>query len=90
MRNVTDMANPLLDIWPYVHAIPSAQMGGHELWDKFVEFIYRSGNDRYDLVHVCTQTPNVFLVIVVDRRHVVIHGHRLLDFNELYSEVSTQ
>ena len=84
MKNVTEEAVPLLDIWPYVAAVPTAQLLGHQIWDDFVECIYRTGDDRFDLIHVCTRTPNVFLVIIVDRLGALIHGHHLLDMNKLY------
>lgn len=84
MKKVTDEADPPLDIWPYVRAVPSVHLGGHEIWDECVECVYRPAGDRYDLVHVCTRTPNVFLVIVVDRIEANIHGHHLLDLNALY------
>jgi hypothetical protein len=84
MRKVTEPANPRLDIWPYVKAVPVAELRGFQLWDDFVDCVYRSGDDRFDLVHVCTRTPNVFLVIVVERVQAVIHGHHLLELNELY------
>lgn len=89
LRQVTEAANPPLDIWPYVRAVPTADLRGFQIWDKFVECVYRSSDDRFDLVHVCTRTPNIFLVIVVDRVQAVIHGHHLLDLNELYGISST-
>jgi len=84
LRPITEASNPPLDIWPYVHAVPSADLRGHQIWGEFVECVYRSADDRFDLVHVCTRTPNVFLVIVVDRARAAIHGHHLLNLNELY------
>ncbi|TDU81277.1 hypothetical protein EI77_00580 [Prosthecobacter fusiformis] len=84
MDNVTEKTVPLLDIWPYVLAVPKVQLLGHQIWDDYVECIYRPREDRFDLIHVCTRTPNVFLVIIVDRLHSLIHGHHLLDLNRLY------
>ena len=75
---------PLFDIWPYVKAVPASDLGGHRLWDEFVECVYRTDKGRFDLVHVCTKTPNIYLVVVVDRSLRTIHGHYLLDLNELY------
>ncbi len=84
LRQVIEAANPPLDIWPYVRAVPTAELRGFQIWEEFVECVYRSGDDRFDLVHVCTRTPNVFLVIVVDRVQALIHGHHLLNLNKLY------
>jgi hypothetical protein len=89
LRRVTETANPPLDIWPYVRAVPTAELHGFEILDEFVECVYRSSDDRFDLVHVCTRAPNFFLVIVVDRVQAVIHGHYLLDLNQLYGISST-
>jgi hypothetical protein len=84
MRNVTASAEPSLDIWPYVHAVPLRGLHGHEIWDEFVECVYQTPDQRFDHVLVCTKTPNVFLVVVVDRLKRVIHGHRLLNLAQLY------
>ncbi|SKA99843.1 hypothetical protein SAMN02745166_03045 [Prosthecobacter debontii] len=84
MRNVTAEAQPQVDIWPYVAAVPAADLQGHEVWKGYVECIYRPATDAYDLVHVCTRRPNVFLVIVVDRLQPSVLGHHLLDLNKLY------
>jgi hypothetical protein len=84
MKDVTKTAQPQFDIWPYVKSVPSDDFIGHEIWEEFVECVYRTPDDRFDLVHVCTRTPNVFLVIVVDLIQHTICGHHLLDLNQLY------
>jgi hypothetical protein len=89
LRRVTEAANPPLDIWPYVRAVPANDLGSLQIWDEFVECVYRSGDGRFDLVHVCTRTPNVFLVIVVDHLQAAVHGHHVLDLNKLYGIKST-
>ena len=41
MRDVTNFAEPSLDIWPYALSVPSADLAGHERWEPFVESVYR-------------------------------------------------
>jgi hypothetical protein len=84
MHNVTDTASDVLDIWPYVESVPSADLDGHSIYDNFVEFVYRSDDERFDHVCVMTRTKNVYLVVVVDLAHDSIYGHRLLDMNKEY------
>jgi hypothetical protein len=84
MRDVTADAAPVVDIWPYVESIPEADLQGHELADGFVEYVYRSGDERFDHVLVSSTSKNVYLVIVVDLPGRRIHGHCLLDLNKEY------
>jgi hypothetical protein len=84
MQNVTETATDVLDIWPYVVSVPAADLEGHSVYDRFVEAVYRSDNDRFDHVLVMTMTKNVFLTVVVDLARDSIYGHRLLDLNREY------
>ncbi|WP_157886821.1 hypothetical protein [Hymenobacter sp. PAMC 26628] len=38
MLNVTETAEPPLDIWPYVEAVPFADLGSHKLLEEVVEY----------------------------------------------------
>lgn len=84
MRDVTEAATDVVDIWPYVRAVPAADLGGHQVWDDFVECVYRAGDGRYDHVLVMTRSANVYPVVVVDLVSGGVHGHRLLDLNREY------
>jgi hypothetical protein len=84
MRDVTREAANVLDIWPYVDAVPPQHLRGHEVYDQFVEHVYRDTTGRFDHVQVMTKTKNVYLTVVVDLQHDVIYGHHLLDLNEKY------
>jgi hypothetical protein len=84
MHNVTETATDVLDIWPYVDAVPASHLEGHSTCDGLVEVVYRSDNDRFDHVLVMTKTKNVYLVVVVDLARDSIYGHRLLDLNREY------
>ena len=84
MQNVTAMATNVIDIWPYVRAVPLQDLEGHAVYDQYVEYVYRTGDGRFDHVQVMTRTKNVYLVIVVDLQADDIHGHYLFDLNREY------
>lgn len=84
MRDVTVEATNVIDIWPYVDSVPADDLCGHEVYDRFVEYVYRDAKERFDHVLVMTRTKNVYLTIVVDIRLDEIYGHNLLDLNEKY------
>jgi hypothetical protein len=84
MRDVTDEATNVIDIWPYVDAVPPEDLQGHQVYDHFVEYVYRDATGRFDHVQVMTKTKNVYLTIVVDLHRDVVYGHHLLDLNEKY------
>lgn len=84
MHDVTAMTNGDVDIWPYVSAVPATELEGHSIYDRFVDVVYRSDDDRFDHVLVMTKTKNVYLAVVVDVAHGSVYGHRLLDLNREY------
>ncbi len=84
MKNITGQERDVLDIWPYVDAIPFADLEGHSIDDCVVEYVYRAPDDRFDHVLVTTKTNNVYLVVIVDLERDTIYGHHLLDLNRLY------
>jgi hypothetical protein len=88
MRDVLATATNVIDIWPYVAAIPTNELLGHMICDGCVEHVYRNGCDTFDHVLVVTKTKNVFLTIVVDLVRDRIFGHHLLDLNQEYGLVN--
>ena len=84
MRNVTGIATEVLDIWPYVESLPITDLEGHSIFDRFVEYVYRSRDECFDHVLVMTKTKNVYLAVVVDLVRDSVYGHRLLDLNREY------
>ena len=84
MRDVTREASNVIDIWPYVSSVRSEDLRGHEVYEQFVEYVYRDASGRFDHVLVMARTKNVYLVIVIDLTRDVIYGHHLLDLNEKY------
>ena len=84
MRNVQESAADVLDIWSYVHSVPSDDLKGHVIYEPFVDGVYRTEDDHFDHVMVMTKTLNVYLVVVVDLPSDSFQGHRLLDLNQEY------
>jgi hypothetical protein len=84
MNDVTETATGVMNIWPYVDSIPSADLSGQSIYDRFVEVVYRGDDDSFDHVLVMTKTKNVYVVVVVDLTHNSIYGHRLLDLHSEY------
>ncbi len=82
MRNVTESAEPILDIWPYVDSLDLEALGLPAVND--VHYVYRDVAERFDQILIGTGRFNTLLVVVVDRHLRVVVGHRLLDLNELY------
>jgi hypothetical protein len=84
MRDVLTAATDVIDIWPYVAAIPAPELFGNEIVDGCVEHVYRNKDDTFDHVLVPTNTKNVFVTVVVDLARDRIFGHYLLDLNHEY------
>lgn len=82
MRNVTEMPEPVMDIWPYVDSLDLDTLDVPSLHD--VHYVYRDACERFDQVLIGTGHFNVLLVVVVDRHLRSILGHRLLDLNREY------
>ena len=88
MADVTNLAMPVVDIWPYVGSVPELERQGHDIWGQFVDRVYRNATASFDHVLVMTKTKNVYLAVVVDLVDGHIHGHHLLDLNRKY-EIKT-
>jgi hypothetical protein len=82
MRNVTEDAEPVADIWPYVDNLDLDTLGVPSLTD--VHYVYRDAGERFDQVLIGTGRFNTLLVVVVDRRLSAVLGHRLLDLDETF------
>jgi hypothetical protein len=84
MLDVTETAEPPLDIWPYVKAVAKVDLAGYKLLDEIVEYVWRSADEHFEHVLVSTENADIFLVIVVDLFNVQIHGHHLLNLPKEY------
>jgi hypothetical protein len=85
MKNVTSLPEAIVDIWPYAREVASSvDLPPSAIEGSLVEYVYRSSDEHYDHVLIPTGERNVFLVVVVDRKHGSVFGHRLLDLNAEY------
>ena len=81
--DVLATATNVIDIWPYVAAVPATELLGYTNVDKYVEHVHRNGSDTFDHVLVVTKTKNVFLMVVVDLVRDTILGQHLLGLTVL-------
>jgi hypothetical protein len=85
MTDVTQQPGACTDIWPYVRMIQHAvELPQQAIDGNWVQYVYRSQFNHYDHVLVPAGRFNVFLVIIVDRLHGSVYGHRLIDLNAEY------
>jgi hypothetical protein len=82
MRNVTENAEPVVDIWPYVDALDLDALGLPSVNE--VNYVYRDAHERFDQVLIGSGRFNAILIVVVDRHLKTVLGHHLLDLNEAY------
>ncbi len=80
----TYVGKAIVDIWPYIKAVPATDLEGNAVYADLVDRSYLTGDGRYHHVLVMTWTKNVFLVVIVDVPAVGIVGHYLLDLNREY------
>lgn len=84
MRDVAKTATDVIDVWPYVSAIPASELANHEAIRGVVEHVYRNGINTFDHVLVATKCANVYLAVIVDLVGQRVLGHHLLDLNFEY------
>ena len=77
-------AEPPFDFWPYFEAIPREDLGGHDFTAGEVPYAWAMPGGIYQHVLVRCETPNVFLVLVLDLAGGSVWGHHLLDLHRLY------
>jgi hypothetical protein len=83
MRNVSDSANELVDLWSYADEILASEYPDSD-WSWRVKHIYESGDGRYQHLLVPVPVTNAYLAFVVDVSTRSILGHHLLDLGTLY------
>lgn len=85
MKNVTDTAERLTDIWAY-----ASQSGVHEMIseygfeNKLIEAVYENGGGSYQHVLLYGVREDTYAAIIVDVREREVFGHYLLDLGEKY------
>ena len=82
MEDVTEWAEPVTDIAPYVQALIDEHLIlPNTLDDELIEIIYRNEEGTYDHVLLPTENDEVFIAIVIDLVEEAIMGHYKMDLN---------
>lgn len=85
MTDVTETAEPVVDVWPYVEMLSNEGIVSKYLLDNsLVEKVYRSKDSRYDHVLLPTANENYFIVLIIDIKAKAVIGHHQLELNKLY------
>ena len=85
MLDVTETAEALVDIWPYVSQLTREKVINQYVFDnRLVEKVYRNQAGNYEHVLLATSNKNTFIVILVDLDIENVKGHYPLDLNQEY------
>lgn len=85
MVDVTQTAEPVVDIWPYVRQLTADKIVDKYTFDNaLVEKVYRNQTNTFDQVLLPTPDKNVFIIILVDLINKKIKGHYRFDLNSEY------
>lgn len=85
MRNVTDSAEEIVDLWAYANPIIEEQYHNCTAWDWRVNHIYETGSGIYQHIGIPIPKDNMYLIVVVDKPNQQIIGHYILDLGALDS-----
>ena len=75
---------PPFDFWPYFDSIAEDDFGGHDFSEGRISYAWQMPGGVYQHVLVDCETPDVFLVLVLDLPRSSVFGHHLLDLHRLY------
>ncbi|WP_238020021.1 hypothetical protein KZZ52_10830 [Dactylosporangium sp. AC04546] len=70
---------PPFDFWPYFDEVPEEDLEGHDFSEGSVTYAWHMPRSNRQHVLVNCETPNVFLVLVLDLSTESVLGHYLLD-----------
>jgi hypothetical protein len=86
MIDVTETAEPVVDIWPYVQQLMADRIVHKYTFENaLVEKVYRNQTNTFDQVLLPTPDKNIFIVIIIDLINEKIKGHYQLNLNEKYN-----
>lgn len=85
MNEVTEIAEPLADIWNYAKQLLKDNLISQEGFSKrYIEAVYVNNENTYQHILLFTNRKNVYAVIIVDINDKNVFGHYILDLNEKY------
>jgi hypothetical protein len=86
MFDVTQTAEPIVDIWDYVEKLTADKIvNEYTFKNNLVETVYRNQTNTFDHVLLPTPDKDIFIVIIVDLINKNIKGYFRLDLNVEYS-----
>ena len=86
MTDVTETADPAVDIWPYVRFLVNEHAVSEQVVEEtLVEKVYRDDTGTFDHIFLPTEKETVFIVIIVNIPEQLVIGHYILDLTEKYS-----
>ena len=85
MTDVTETAEPVIDIWDYVEELVNQNIVDKDVLDNnLVDKVYRNDTSTFDQILLPTDNQNFFIVLVVDITNETMFGHIKLDLNKEY------
>lgn len=85
MANVTEMAEPPLDIWPYASFLVEKKVLPAVVMERcLVEAVYRDHTDTYDHVLLPSHNANTVISLIVDIPNKKMVGYYVLDLGKQY------
>lgn len=85
MKNITDTAEMLADIWAYVESFSVRMLlSEYGFEHRLIEAVYENGTKTFQHVMLFGDRENVYVVIVVDVANREVFGHYYLDLNNKY------
>jgi hypothetical protein len=84
MRNITESAQELVEIWPYAKAAMARDFPGVHTCNWDVEYVYEHPSGKWQHVLINTEMTNAFLVLVIEVAPKSIVGHHFLNLNRKY------
>ena len=86
MFDVTETAEPVLDIWEYVEQLSIDNIVLKYVLEKqLVEKVYRNSLNTFEHILLPTNHTSVFIVLVINIIEKDIFGHFKLDLEQLYN-----
>ncbi|CAN5772329.1 hypothetical protein BH11BAC7_BH11BAC7_25720 [soil metagenome] len=85
MVDVTETAEPIVDIWPYVEQLVKDNVVLKYVLDKqLIEADCRNSANSFDHVLLPTENKNIFIIVIVDTNYRKITGHYRLNLEKEY------
>jgi hypothetical protein len=83
MTDVTETADPVVDITEYVGALAAAGLVlPNTIEEELIEIVYRNEEETFDHILLPTDDEEIFIALVIDLVEERIAGHYRMDLRE--------